>query len=879
MSMHIVRRFARASFAAVAPLAVAASLAVAAPVAVAAPAATTPYILVDQFGYLPAMRKLAVIADPQVGFNAADAFAPGTGNGQYQVRRWNDDAVVMSGTLVPWNGGATHAQSGDRGWRFDFSSVTAPGSYYVWDSARSVGSGRFDIGDGAYDTALRAAQRVFFYQRLGFSKQAPYADPRWTDGVAYEGPGQDTEARSRWAKTDATTARDLRGGWMDAGDTNKYTTFAHEAVVPLLDAYRSNPAVFGDDLGIPESGNGVPDLLDEVRWELDFLTRMQDASGTGGLLQKLGTDNFNGTASPPSSDARPRYYVPECTSATLSGASMFAAAAATYRTLPSQQAFATQMLQRAEQAWTRAKATTLAFTTFQTDCDDLDVKSGDADRTADQQVALALRAATGLYEVTGKAEYADFVAARHASVPPMSYPWWGPYDTPVQNGLLRHASQPGVSASLAATIRNQKASQNGVMSIDQLAADLDLYRAYMPDEQYHWGSNLVRGHVGNLNLDFVEFGINAAQAAAYREVAEQHLHWLHGANPLRTVMLSAANPLGAEASIDEIYHAWFDDGTIYDNAQTSPRGPAPGYVPGGPNKYYSGTVGGITDQPPQKAFKVWNAGYPEASWELTEPAIYSQAAYVQLLARVMTRPPGSGDTQPPTAPTGLVASAVTATSATLAWSPSTDNIGVVGYDVFRDGNRVATGVAGTTLALGGLTCATSYALTVVATDAAGNTSAASAPLTLTTASCPTVSSVLYADALAADWSDWSWGSSRDFANPSPVKVGSLSLRVNYEPWGGLSLHAAQPLALAPTVSLRMWVYSPVAARILVSAQSADNVPAPAAVAVTLRAGRWTSVVVSRAQLGNPAQVVRVNVQLDGGIAASLVFDQIRFAAR
>lgn len=436
-----------------------------------------------------------------------------------------------------------------------------------------------------------------------------------------------------------------------------------------------------------------------------------------------------------------------------------------------------------------------------------------------------------------------------------------------------------MSPTIAQTIRNQKATQGGVMSVDQLAADVDLYRAYMPDEQHHWGSNQVRAHVGNINLDFVEFTIDPARAPAYREVAEQQLHWLHGANPRRIVMLSAMNPLGAESSVDEIYHAWFDDGTVYDNAQTSPRGPAPGYVPGGPNKYYSGTAAGIADQPPQKAFKVWNASGSDASWEVTEPAIYSQAAYVQLLARVMTQPAAPGDTQPPSSPAGLVASAITTTSATLAWSASIDNVGVTGYDVFRDGNRVATGVAGTTYALDGLTCATSYTVTVVARDAAGTTSSPSAPLTVTTAACAGGSDSIYTDALNPDWSDWSWSSTRDFANTSPVRVGALSLRVNYEPWGGLSLRSAQPVVLGSTSRLAMYIYSPVAARVLVSAQAVDTEPPGTTVPVTLRAGRWTSVSLSRSQLGNPSRLARLNVQLDGGGSASLVFDQIRVTTR
>jgi endoglucanase len=77
-------------------------------------------------------------------YNAAESFSPGTGANQYQVRRWADDGIVYSGTLVSWKAGATHAQSGDKGWWFDFSSVTTPGSYYIFDVTNNVGSYRFE---------------------------------------------------------------------------------------------------------------------------------------------------------------------------------------------------------------------------------------------------------------------------------------------------------------------------------------------------------------------------------------------------------------------------------------------------------------------------------------------------------------------------------------------------------------------------------------------------------------------------------------------------------------------------------------------------------------------------------------------------------------
>lgn len=159
-----------------APVALAALLASLGGPAQAAPTTTTPHIKIDQFGYLPGMRKVAILADPQAGWNAAEAYTPGTGSGQIQVRRWADDAVVQSLTALPWKNGSTHAQSGDRGWQVDFSTLTTPGSYYLFDTLNNVGSHRFEIGNGVYDAVLRQALRTFYYQRLNFAKVTPYAD-------------------------------------------------------------------------------------------------------------------------------------------------------------------------------------------------------------------------------------------------------------------------------------------------------------------------------------------------------------------------------------------------------------------------------------------------------------------------------------------------------------------------------------------------------------------------------------------------------------------------------------------------------------------------------------------------------------------------------
>src|SRR5688572_12447425 len=77
----------------------------------AIPASISEFIKTDQFGYTTTAQKIAVVSDPQVGYNAALSFSPGT---TYEVRNWITDALVFSGPLTAWNSGTVQAQSGDK---------------------------------------------------------------------------------------------------------------------------------------------------------------------------------------------------------------------------------------------------------------------------------------------------------------------------------------------------------------------------------------------------------------------------------------------------------------------------------------------------------------------------------------------------------------------------------------------------------------------------------------------------------------------------------------------------------------------------------------------------------------------------------------------
>ena len=124
-----------------------------------------------------------------------------------------------------------------------------------------------------------------------------------------------------------------------------------------------------------------------------------------------------------------------------------------------------------------------------------------------------------------------------------------------------------------------------------------------------------------------------------------------------------------------------------------------------------------------------------------------------------------GDTQAPTAPTNLAASAITETTATLTWTASTDNVGVTGYEVFQGATSIGT-VTGTTANITGLTASTNYTFSVKATDAAGNVSAASNSVNFTTSAsadtqAPSAPSVLATSNIKQTSVDLSWNAATD----------------------------------------------------------------------------------------------------------------------
>lgn len=587
---------------------------------------------IDQLGYRVNAQKVCVVASPQTGFNAPASYTPGS---ILEVRNSSNNLTVFSAAPVAWNGGATDVQSGDKAWWFDFSTVATAGTYYIYDAANNTRSYDFRIGDDVYNDMLMHACRVYFYQRCGFPKSTQHAGMHYTDGVCHQGALQDLNCRSVTAPNNAALELDLSGGWHDAGDYNKYTNFVNAPAHYLLDAYEQHPAVFADNWNLPESGNGIPDILDELKYELDWLLKMQLPDGSA--LMKVSTAGFQ-SASPPSSDNAQRFYGGPASSATRTVAGVFAHAAIVYKSLSdlSMQVFGDTLLARATRAWNWLQAnpgySNYANTGF---------GSANPEVSNYDQDALSFMAAVYLYAATANATYRTYIDNNYTQIHALQWTFWYPFESNYQNALLYYTQTPGATTAVINAIRancTQSVSTNNTELLPAWQSNTDPYRAFLSSQNYTWGSNQFKCESASIYFNMLHYGIDIPNHTDYKNAAEGVVHFMHGVNATGFTFLTNADTCGADTPIRSIYHGWFGDGTIYDDVPNYIGAPA-GYVPGGINQYYQPDaaytgppISPPQNQPVQKCFKDWNTSWPENSWEVTEIAIYTQAAYIKLLS-------------------------------------------------------------------------------------------------------------------------------------------------------------------------------------------------------------------------------------------------------
>ncbi|MFM2392945.1 MAG: hypothetical protein RLZZ546_927, partial [Bacteroidota bacterium] len=600
-----------------------------------------PVIKVDHFGYKTNGQKIAVLSDPKSGFNSDDSYTPPA---SMYLRNATTHSTAFTGTPTLWNSGNTHDQSGDKVWWFDFSNFVTPGKYYVTDN--NIRSEDFTIGDNVYKNTLKAAFKSYYYQRCNHSKALPHSLPGYIDGICHS---QDITCK-KYNDPIPANDKNLSGGWHDAGDYNKYVNFTYSTLIDLLNAYEYNPHAWNDSLDIPESGNGIPDLLDEIKYELDWLIKMQDSDG--GVFSVVGTLNYQ-TASPPSADLATRYYGPKTTSASLSAAAVFAYASRQFKKLnmPSMQTYATTLKNKAINAW--AWANNNPSTTFYNQS--VTLAAGEQEVSAYERDMRKLSSAIYLYDITNDNSYKTYVEGNYGKSHLLQWSFVYPFENPIQQSLLFYAHLKEASASVKSDIVNAyKSSMDGFQdNYPSFINNTDAYRAFLKTDNYTWGSNGTKANMGNLYLTYQHYNLDTLKESNLNKILSAYTSYFHGINPMGLTYLTNMKNFGTANSINSIYHSWFRDNSIWDDAKASTYGPPPGFIPGGPNPGYTvdaccslplsnpsscassplcAQLSPPYNQPTQKSFKAINGGWPQNSWTVSENSIYVQAAYLCLLS-------------------------------------------------------------------------------------------------------------------------------------------------------------------------------------------------------------------------------------------------------
>jgi len=206
----------------------------------------------------------------------------------------------------------------------DFSSFSKPGNYiiYVKDAEYSF---PFTIGSNAQHAAAVASLKGYYFQRVSMPLEAKYAG-KWARPAGHPDTSVLIHPSAATAQRPAGSIISCPGGWYDAGDYNKYIVNSGISMGTLLSAYEDFPAYFKTlQTNIPESGDAVPDILNEILYNLRWMLTMQDPND-GGVYNKCTNAAFDGMVMPGVTKL-PRYVVQKGTAATLDFAAVMAQAA------------------------------------------------------------------------------------------------------------------------------------------------------------------------------------------------------------------------------------------------------------------------------------------------------------------------------------------------------------------------------------------------------------------------------------------------------------------------------------------------------------------------------------------------------------------------
>ena len=492
-------------------------------------------INVNQVGFLPAAQKLAVVA-------------AGTA-ARFSVHDAATCKQVLDGEL---GAGATWDASGETVRLADFSRLHTSGTYRI-KVAGLADSAPFAIHADAYRELDAAALRSYYFQRSGIALEPRYAGA-WARPAGHPDTRVLIHPSAATAKRPAGTVISSAKGWYDAGDYNKYIVNSGIATYTLLAAYEHFPQWFDKlQVTLPESGNGLPDVLNEALWNVEWMASMQDPDD-GGVYHKLTNKVFDPMVMP-SQATSPRYVVQKTTAAALDFAAVMATASrvlAPFEHLAGGRS--ARYLAAAEAAW-RWAGQHPAVTYRQP----ADILTGAYDdETLDDEFSWA---AAELLISTGKDAY------RARAVPAAR---WSPTSEPSWNevralGWMSLAAHRGALPNDDAATAQQRI----IAMADTLVArwKASPYRISMTRAKMGWGSNAV---MLNQAMMLVQaYRLNARPD--YLDAAQSALDYVLGRN---AVGISFVTGFGA-ASPQHPHHRPSQADAIL--------APIPGLLVGGPN--------------------------------------------------------------------------------------------------------------------------------------------------------------------------------------------------------------------------------------------------------------------------------------------------------
>ncbi|MBN1116574.1 MAG: glycoside hydrolase family 9 protein [Bacteroidales bacterium] len=353
-------------------------------------------------------------------------------------------------------------------WKVDFSGLTIPGEYFIEvpGIGRSIG---FSINQTAYTKPYVATMKAFYYYRCGTEVEGVHKGDTFRHAPCHMGDGWHDFTEFGHIHADGT------GGWHDAGDYGKYVVNAGITLHNLFLTWEHfSQKLEKIELTIPETSPEMPEFLQELKWETDYLLKMQYPDSSGRVSHKLTAKVFQGFIRA-ENDSSIRYFSDWSSDATANFAAVMAISARIFK--PYNSEYAKTCLQAAERSYDFLKENPDDKPWGQRE-----IRTGWY-RTID--VHSRLWAAAELWETTGEEAYlTDFEqrAKNYDKKVLKNYDWGN-----VQNlGMFTYilSDKEGKNTELFTQLKSE------LIAVADSIADYSEMEAFgRPFDKYYWGCN------------------------------------------------------------------------------------------------------------------------------------------------------------------------------------------------------------------------------------------------------------------------------------------------------------------------------------------------------------------------------------------------------